>query len=563
MQIVVRSLAIGLAALFSMGQAAPSRLDYTLTPVFAEGALTALQYDVRFRGEADGSTDLRLPGSWGGQNELWRSIEGLEVVSGAEMRAGETPDQRLLTHRPNAQVHLRYRVIQDFEGPPDARQGNAYRPVVQPTYFHLIGEATMVTPSGYEADAPVRWRARNMPRGWALASDLEHADLRLGDMWSSVSVGGDFRIVTDRTNQVRVALRGEWGFSDSEFSAQVSEIIAGQRHLFGDRPSPYLVTVIQLTVPQQGWVSVGGTGLGDAFAFFATPNAEAAPIARTLAHEGLHSWIPARIGGMPRQDEAAAYWLSEGFTDFYTGRMLVREGLWTPAQFAEDFNETLRAYAQSPVRTAPNSRILSDFWSNQSVQQLPYQRGRILATAWDARLRAAGAFDFDDVLLSMRDRAAAGDERLAIDLLPVVADGIGLDVRGDVERYVQNGEAILLPENAFGPCGAVLTEDVIPFHRGFDIEATSANNNIVAGTDPGLPAYAAGVRDGMVLIRRARGAIGDTSQEIAYVMRDGDTERTFAYMPVGHGTFTQQRLVLADDLQGERLAQCVAVIGGR
>jgi hypothetical protein len=78
-----------------------------------------------------------------------------------------------------------------------------------------------------------------------------------------------------------------------------------------------------------------------------------------------------------------------------------------------------------------------------------------------------------------------------------------------------------------------------------------------------LPAYAAGVRDGMVLVRRARGAIGDTSQEIAYVMRDGDTERTFAYMPIGHGTFTQQSLVLADDLQGERLAQCVAVIGGR
>ena len=73
------------------------------------------------------------------------------------------------------------------------------------------------------------------------------------------------------------------------------------------------------------------------------------------------------MGGMPDEGEAAHYWLSEGFTDFYTGRMLVRQGLWTPAQFAEDLNNTLRAYAESPVRAAPNARILADFWREQAV----------------------------------------------------------------------------------------------------------------------------------------------------------------------------------------------------
>jgi len=562
MQAVVRTFAIGLAALFCMGQSAPDRIDYTLTPVITDGALTAVQYDLRFRGEADGETSISLPESWGGQNELWRGIDRLEVVSGGELRAGEGPARRLLTHRPNATVHLRYRVIQDFDGAPNAQQGNAYRPVIQPGYFHLIGEASIVTPTDADHTTPIRWRARNMPRGWALASDLEHRDLRLVNLWSSITVGGDFRIVHDRENQVRVALRGEWGFTDADFSARVAEIIRGQRRLFGDRPSQYLVTVIQLDNPQQNWLSIGGTGLGDAFAFFATPNAEAAPISRTLAHEGLHSWIPARIGGMPREGEAALYWLSEGFTDFYTGRVLVREGLWTPAQFAEDFNQTLRAYAQSPARTEPNTRILADFWSSQPVQQLPYQRGRMLATIWDARLRAAGGRDFDDVLLTMRDRAASGDATLANDLFAAVTQEMNLDVSGDVERHVMRGEAILLPEEVFAPCGRIVTEDITAFHRGFDIEATSSNNNIVAGTDPTLPAYAAGVRDGMVLIRRDAGAIGDSSQEIAYVMRDGETERTFRYMPTGHGVFTQQRLALAEGLAGERLAQCVRVLGG-
>lgn len=558
----VRIAAAGLAATFCMGQAAPERLDYTLTPVLERGVLRAVQYDLRFRGEADGETVLRLPDSWGGQDDLWRSIEGLTAISGAALRDGDGPAQRVLTHRPNARIHLRYRVIQDFEGAPNAEQGNAYRPVVQANYFHLIGEASLAAPAGYDAAAPVRWRARNMPRGWTLASDLEHPGLTLGDLRSSIAVGGDFRIVRDDASRVRVALRGGWPFADAEFSASVAEIVSGQRRFFGDAASPYLVTVIQLEAPQPGWRSIGGTGLGDAFAFFATPNGEAQTITRILAHEGLHSWIPGRLGGMPPQDEAADYWLSEGFTDFYTGRVLVREGQWTPAEFAADLNLMLRAYAESPARTEPNARVVADFWNNRAVQQLPYQRGRLLATVWDARLRAAGGRDLDDVILDMRDRAARGESGVAAELFQVSAQHFGLDVREDIDAFVRRGAAIALPEDAFAPCGSIVAELTPAFHRGFDIEATAANNNIVTGVDTGLPAYAAGVRDGMVLITRTAGEIGDAGQEIAYVMRDGETERTFRYMPRGHGAVALQRLVLADDLEGERLAQCVAVLGG-
>ena len=42
-------------------------------------------------------------------------------------------------------------------------------------------------------DAPVSFRARNFPRAWSFASDLQHPGLRLGDLRSSVSVGGDYR----------------------------------------------------------------------------------------------------------------------------------------------------------------------------------------------------------------------------------------------------------------------------------------------------------------------------------------------------------------------------------
>lgn len=561
MKAAVRVLGLGLAALLCTGQAAPERIEYTLTPVLQEGALVAVQYDLRFRGDADGETSLRLPQSWGGYDELWRGIDALEAVSGATISEGDGPGARVLTHRPNARLHMRYRVVQSEYGPPRAAgHGNPYRPVVQPTYFHLIGEASLVTPAERSAETPVRWRVRNLPRGWSLASDLEREGLTLAEVLPSVVVGGDFRVLHDRDANVRLAIRGAWSFSDADFHREASTIIAAQRAFFGDSATPYLVTVLQLDAPE-GRTSIGGTGLNDSFAFFATRNATPAPITRTLGHEGSHTWIPFVIGGLSRENEIADYWLSEGFTDFYTGRLLVHGGVWGPREFADDLNGMLRAYAQSPVREAANAQVVESFWSSQPMQQLPYQRGRFLATVWDARLRAAG-HGLDNVVLAMRERARGGDARTATELFPDVAMTFGVDTRADIKAYAIGGAMVRLPEDAFAPCGRVTTAQMTEFHRGFDIEATSANGNVVAGVDPALPAYAAGMRDGMVLVRREAGVIGDSETEIAYVMRDGDQERTFHYMPRGHGRFEVQTLVLADDLAGERLAQCIAVLGG-
>lgn len=561
MRSIIRAFAAGCVALFTAaGAAEPERLDYTLTPVIENGALAAIQFDLRFQGETDGETTLSLPNSWGGQDELYRGVEGLTVVSGAMLRDGEGPAQRVLAHRPNARIHLRYRVIQDWDGLPRAELGNTYRPVVQPTYFHIIGEAAFVAPEDIDRDVPVRVRVRDLPVGWSFASDLEHDGLTVDQLWSSVMVGGDFRVLRDPESNVRVAIRGAWSFTDADFMNEVSDIIGGQREFWGDPASPYLVTVLQLDGPQ-GWVSIGGTGLSDAFAFFATSNGPAASITRTLAHESLHSWIPAQIGGAPEEGEALQYWLSEGFTDFYTGRLLVRDGVWTPQQYAADLNAMLRAYAQSSALTEPNTRILADFWNDQDVQHLPYQRGRMLALIWDGRLQANGR-GLDEIVFEMRRRAQADENSKAADLFAAVAPSVGLDISGELAANIENGDRILLPENLLAPCGRIVTREVPVFHRGFDIEATQANNNVIAGVDPALPAYAAGVRNGMILIRRDGGEIGDSEQEIAYVLRDGQTERTFRYTPRGHGSFTLQELRLAEDLEGERLAQCIHVLSG-
>ncbi len=554
----LRPLAAAFAFICCAGLASPSsRITYTLTPVMNDGALQAMQVDLVFRGQADGETTISLPDEWGGEEELWRGIEDLAVLAGASMRDGDVASERVLSHRPNARIHIRYRLIQDWDGVPTGGR-NTYRPIIQPTYFHLIGHAAFARPDLHNA-TPVRVRRRAMPRGWAFASDLQHRGLSLGHVSASITVGGDYRVLRGSDRNIRVAIRGAWDFSDEAFTEQIGEIISGHRAFWGDRSSPYLVSVTQTVQAHSGQMSLGGTGLDDAFAFFATPNVDDNPITRVLAHESLHSWIPGRIGGIPDDNEAADYWFSEGFTDFYTGRLLVREGLWTSEEFAADLNEMLAAYAQSTAREAPNTRILADFWRDADVQQLPYQRGRLLATLWDARLRAQGR-SLDEAILEMHARASAGESLPAATMLSAVLDSMGLDVRADIAVHVEAGEAILLPGDVFAPCGRVVTREVGVFHRGFDIDRTEANHGLITGVDPALPAYAAGMRDGMELIRRQSGLIGDAEQEITYVVRDDGQERAITYLPRGHGVISLQRLEI--DEPPESNVECRAVLAG-
>ncbi|MGL1562936.1 hypothetical protein ACSTHQ_00210, partial [Vibrio parahaemolyticus] len=79
----------------------------------------------------------------------------------------------------------------------------------------------------------------------------------------------------------------------------------------------------------------------------------------------FHTWNPWRLGRMAGAPaERADYWFSEGFTDFYARRLLLRSGVFSLEEFAADWNDALRAYANNPARLEPNRRVVERFWSD-------------------------------------------------------------------------------------------------------------------------------------------------------------------------------------------------------
>jgi len=567
------NLATALAALAltacASGSVAPSPppVELTITPVHDARGFAALNVQLTFVGEADGETELALPDEWGGQRELYKAIRNL-VADNASISPGATPASRILRHAPNARIVLSYRVVEDAEGPAEGGNGNDYRVRMRSDYFFAIGDTFVVQPANISADTTAHFVIVDAPA--AFASDLEHQAfgraLDFGDLIESVMIGGAIRVI-DAGGGARLALHGAVDArNDQGWRDAFVRISSAQHAYWGASDEPFLVTVLAEAPVDAGSISIGGTGRTDAFAFFATSNAIPETIDRIMAHEMMHTWTPRRIGGLRTvPSEAQDYWLSEGFTDWTSWRVLAR-GEWTPAAFAEAFNEQIKAYDLSPVREAPNARIIADFWNDGDVDKLPYQRGMLLASYWDWRVRTAtqSASDFDDVLFAMQARARNESETPAVTLLiDAMRDVAGIDITPELERHVERGEAVTLPSDLFGPCGTLTWVERATFHRGFDLAATQAHDNTITGVIVNGPAWRAGLRDGMHLVRRSGGEIGNSDVEIAYDVLAGGQPRTLRWLPRGDGQERFREFELVSELRGDALTACRNRLGGQ
>lgn len=556
-----------LAAAFLLAAAKPAPdqkpISYRVTPILQKDGSRALDVRMRLRGDTDGETELLLPSVWAGSSELWRHAKGLEI-RGAKSLAG-TYDKPLARHRPGARLKVRYRIVSAYSEDPGFAYEKA-RPMVRPDWFFVHGESVFAAPGGSQ-ERPARFRWGKLPKGWTIASDLDHLKgepTTLANLINSVAIGGSKLQVVQRDLRgapLRVALLGKWQFTADQLADTVTPIVAAEDAFWGDRSSPFLVAMAPLGELPSG-LTYHGTGRTDAFSIASTSAFELRQTVRFLAHEYMHSWVPIVLGGLPEEDEPRDYWFSEGFNDYLASKVLLRSGIWTLADWAADKNETLLRYGQSPAKTADGAEIAKRFWTDSAVQQVSYDRGHLLATRLDREIaaRSGGRQSLDTVLRTQR-RAAEGSPELAVALFrKTLRDETGIDIDPDLERYARRGEILLLPADLLGDCARVVTERRKAFTRGYDADSTRRGDGVIVGVDKEGPAYAAGLRDGMQLVRREAGKIGDASVELAYRVSENGVERVISYMPEGKAEFEVQRLELTATPGTE--AACRTRLGG-
>ncbi|TFI57811.1 hypothetical protein E2493_13375 [Sphingomonas parva] len=541
-------LALAAGLLLAAAKAPEQRtMHYRVTPGFWFDGTESFQVDLRFRGDADGETLLQLPSEWAGSTELWRQIVGLEIRGATSL--GGFYDKPVIRHRPGARLRVRYFVVSPWREDPGFAYGKA-RPIVRSDWFFWHGEGVFAHPEGREA-RPARFRWGKLPRGWTVASDLDHLRGRrteLANMIDSVAIGGTRLNVVERDiggAPFRLATIGRWTFAPEQLADTVAPIVEAENAFWGDRSAPLLVAMAPIGNLPSGLFYVG-TGRTDAFSIASTSAFELKHAKRFLAHEYMHSWVPLALGALPVEKQPSDYWFSEGFTDYLASKVLLRAGLWSASDYVADKNETLLRYGTSPARSASAEQVVERFWEDEAVRQLSYDRGHLLAAMLDAEIfaRSQGADSLDAVLRAQRD-VAKGSSALATSLFAEVLKGrTGIDVAPLIDRYARRGEMLRLPDTLFGGCARLVSERRRAFERGYDADATREADGLITGVDPLGPAFAAGMRDGMRLVGREDRNSGDSAVEIAYRVADAGGERVLRYLPQGKEEFEVQRLEL-------------------
>lgn len=577
---MIRRLLTIAAAVSLLGAAKPPpSVDYRLDVVQADPAQpVTLLVELRLHGDADGETRLDLPTEFADSKDLWKNLWDLQV-KGATV-AEDGPGVRVLRHKPGAPLTIRYRVRTAYPEDPQAHDGNPYRgPILRPAWLAVLGEGVFAVPDGRETE-PAAFKWGKLPHGWQAVSDLEHGamgrPMTVHDVGDSITVAGPGLQVASRAipgGTLRVAMPAASPLPRDALADSLAAVVAAQRAFWTDLKEPYLVAQIPLAAADN-WRSMGGTGRTDAFVLYAYPKATVDQLKGLIAHEHMHSWIPNRTARLvDGPQEPKDYWFSEGFTDFYMTRTLARGGLWTAQQALDQINDTLRAYDNSPVRTAPGSRIVADFWTNSDVQKLPYQRGELLALKWDEeiRRRTKGQKDLDDVVLRMRDRYVSYPQGKGPDaptgLVSAAWDVAQVDLTPDIERYAEKGAPVDLPDELFGGCVLVRSTVSPAYDIGFDMYPSFAAK-VVKGVRRNGPAWNSGLRDGMAL-KGWSVYPGDISSQVELTLivppargKGEPTTRKLTYWPYGEAVTVKRQLQLKPGLSGDALAACGKAIAG-
>jgi predicted metalloprotease with PDZ domain len=546
-------------------------LRYVLEPLIEENG-TRFSVDVGCKGDATGTTKLVLPNRWGGQQRLYQAIRNLQVNSpNAKLSDTTEPHIKVITHRPNQTLHIQYELVQDFAGLPRGAGRDYYRPILQTDYFHWIGHGAWVHPQWNENETvrvSLQWK--NLPKGWTLANSFganrkkQSFSATIKDFVHAVFVGGDFRIqpIPVGGKPVYTAKRGSWQFPDAEFTDAVQKIIKIERDFWRDYDVPYyLVTLLPLQ-DSPASVNTGGTGLTNSFANFATRNVGLDHFKYLLAHEYFHNWNSTKLGRLKEPDKLL-YWFSEGFTDYYTYLLLLRGGLITLDDYTRQHNSRIREYYLSPVRTVNNQRVLQDFWNDDDVHDLPYRRGFLLATNWNALIRShtARRKSLDDAMREMFRAAQGRKPELTAELISeYVTRYAGRDVMPDIQRYIENGEVIVPDRNALSSHVEIEMVNVPLFELGFDLE-TLRKDKVVTGVKETSAAYRAGLRNGQVVVELMPIYIGDVTKPVELTVKDGEGERVIKFYPASQNTISVPQFKLPSGINDKDRAEILRLLG--
>jgi hypothetical protein len=443
-------------------------------------------------------SSVQLPSRWASVDDFGNFVTGLRSTDAQQSLdpVQGAAAERTIRHRPGERVVLQYQVtspLVDADDNQPRSQTDTFRTRLGARWFQAFGQALLVLPNDSNEATPQRLCVdfNGGPEGgWWIGSHGAQqgagASFRLRGPLSlavnAVYLGGDLQVRERRVDGKPVFTvmppAGRPSALPAASSAgtpapqspptidtvaeRAARIIEAERHFWRDPGADHQLVVLHPNHLSSG--SYGGTAVHQALVMHA-PDDLRVPGQRfdfLVMHETLHGWIPDRFGPMAytgRNDESARYWFSEGFTDYYTHRILLNAGLWTLGDYAEALNRKIDRYRQSSMQRVDNQQLAARFFADPAVAELAYARGELLAQRWNNALRAKGQPGLDPVMRQLLLPAAQAQRQGPMSkplvthrLLAALRGKLGESPLHDQTQFIDQGATFDLTDTSLGPC---------------------------------------------------------------------------------------------------------------
>ena len=440
----------------------------------------ALLVRLRFPAGSRSQTALHLPGGWADHTALPPAPGAPAPV----LRA-DGPAWRTVQHAPGDTVQLLWRL----QPAGDATQGGHAQ--LTPDWFAFSGQGVLPMPDGVDAAgggpscvlldglaSPARWASSHgTAEGAGALFVLRASPVPLAQrVQQALYAGGALQWQAAPGVLAVLPAAAPWPFGGEAVAQAGARALGAQQRQWPapaqrEAVAPWLLLV--LPTATRGGVSAPDTTLASAWhqalalqlppGWAGGPPALEAAFTQALAR----AWTAERFGPLAhagRGDAALRAWFSEGWADFLAHRSLLREGLWTPDDYANALNARIAAYLAEPARALPNAQVAAASTQAPQLATLQALRGEWLALQWHGALRRAGHPGLDALLRQQlvpadqarRDgpiSAPLATHRVVAALRAVLQD----QPLRDLQQHIDQGQPFGFDTDSLGPCFVLAT----------------------------------------------------------------------------------------------------------
>lgn len=432
-----------------------------------------------------------------------------------------------------------------------ANQLDLNKSLITQTYAILNGTNFFFYVKGHTLDTPETVTFK-LPAGWRVATGLTPTSDPATFEAESYDVLVDCPAIVGEFDEVTLPLRGvphhlvvapQGLMADADLqrlAADDLKVIDAQTKVFGEIPYKQYITFNVFAERGIGGLEHLNSYLGVLPKAAASSNAIPNLVGLT-SHEFFHAYNVKRIRPAEmwpyrywERNYTPLLWVSEGITDYYTGRGLLRAGLFKP----EDYLQT-RGNLLGSVQSVEAAKYISveeasiNTWfggvggGNQPFVVDYYSRGDVLGLLLDLSIRhdTKGAATLDDVMRALYTNFYKKNRGFTTeDLISTINQITKKDYHSFFEKYVAGTESLPY-DNVLAFAGLHLDEIKGKVPR---MGISSDGGNAITALTPGGAAEASGVHVGDLLLAIGDIKVGDNQDWAAafrktYANRIGET----------------------------------------